>query len=102
MVTEELERRWNQALQHVRDVEQRLEEEMHRRHLTPAPVGDDFAALMTLVMLGPLEVLIPFLCTDELGGGPRDHSYVLAAFCVTLAAAYVFHCRRKNKKIEKT
>ncbi|HOR54791.1 MAG TPA: DedA family protein, partial [Synergistales bacterium] len=28
-------------------------------------------------------------------------SYVLAAFCVTLAAAYVFHCRRKNKKIEK-
>ncbi len=29
-------------------------------------------------------------------------SYVLAAFCVTLAAAYVFHCRRKNKKIEKT
>lgn len=45
LVTEELERRWNQALQHVRDVEQRLEEEMHRRHLTPAPVGDDFAAL---------------------------------------------------------
>jgi len=29
-------------------------------------------------------------------------SYVLAAFCVALAAGYVFHCRRKNKKIEKT
>jgi MFS family permease len=39
-----------------------------------------FAALVTLVMLGPMEVLIPFLITDELGGGPRDHSYVLAAF----------------------
>ncbi len=29
-------------------------------------------------------------------------SYALAAFCVALAAAYVFHCRRKNKKIGKT
>ncbi len=28
-------------------------------------------------------------------------SYALAAFCVALAAAYVFHCRRKNKKSEK-
>lgn len=39
-----------------------------------------FAALMTLVMLGPMEVLIPFLIKDQLGGGARDHSYVLAAF----------------------
>ena len=29
-------------------------------------------------------------------------SFVLAAFCVALASAYVFHCRRKNKKAEKT
>ena len=39
-----------------------------------------FASLMVLVMMGPLEVLIPFLIKDRLGGGPDDHSYVLAAF----------------------
>lgn len=39
-----------------------------------------FASLMILVMMGPLEVLIPFLIKDRLGGGPTDHSYVLAAF----------------------
>ncbi|WP_198652294.1 MFS transporter [Nocardioides allogilvus] len=39
-----------------------------------------FASLMILVMMGPLEVLIPFLIKDTLGGGPDDHSYVLAAF----------------------
>ena len=39
-----------------------------------------FASLMILVMMGPLEVLIPFLIKDHLGGGPRDHSYLLAAF----------------------
>ena len=39
-----------------------------------------FASLMILVMMGPLEVLIPFLIKDRLGGGPRDHAWVLAAF----------------------
>jgi MFS family permease len=39
-----------------------------------------FASLMILVMMGPLEVLIPFLVKDELGGGPSDHSFVLAGF----------------------
>ena len=39
-----------------------------------------FASLMVLVMMGPLEVLIPFLVKDALGGGPSDHSYVLAGF----------------------
>jgi MFS family permease len=39
-----------------------------------------FASLMILVMMGPLEVLIPFLIKDKLGGGPHEHSYVLAAF----------------------
>ena len=39
-----------------------------------------FASLMILVMMGPLEVLIPFLVKDVLGGGPSDHSYVLAGF----------------------
>lgn len=41
-----------------------------------------FAALMMLVMIGPMEVLMPFLVKEHLGGGPRDHSYVLAAFGV--------------------
>jgi MFS family permease len=39
-----------------------------------------FASLMILVMMGPLEVLIPFLIKDKLGGGPRDHALVMAAF----------------------
>jgi MFS family permease len=38
-----------------------------------------FAALMVLVLLGPLEVLVPFAIRDA-GGGPTEHAYVLAAF----------------------
>lgn len=39
-----------------------------------------FASLMILVLMGPLEVLIPFLIKDTLGGGPGDHALVLAGF----------------------
>ena len=39
-----------------------------------------FASLMILVMMGPFEVLLPFLIKDRLGGGPGDHAWVLAAF----------------------
>jgi MFS family permease len=39
-----------------------------------------FASLMILVMMGPLEVLAPFLIKDKLGGGPGDHAWMLAAF----------------------
>lgn len=39
-----------------------------------------FASLMILVMMGPLEVLVPFLIKDKLGGGPGDHAMVMAAF----------------------
>lgn len=39
-----------------------------------------FASIMILVMMGPLEVLVPFLIKDRLGGGPGDHALVLAAF----------------------
>jgi MFS family permease len=46
-----------------------------------------FASLMILAMMGPLEVLIPFLIKDTLGGGPSDHSYVLAAFGIGGALA---------------
>ncbi len=41
-----------------------------------------FASAMILVMMGPLEVLVPFLIKDELGGGPGGHAWVLAAFGV--------------------
>jgi MFS family permease len=39
-----------------------------------------YASLMILVIMGPLEVLIPFLVKDRLGGGPGDHALVMAAF----------------------
>lgn len=39
-----------------------------------------FASVMVLVMMGPLEVLVPFLIKDELGGGPGDHAVVMACF----------------------
>jgi len=39
-----------------------------------------FASLMILVMMGPFEVLIPFLVKDQLGGGPKSHALVMAAF----------------------
>ncbi len=39
-----------------------------------------FASIMVLVMMGPLEVLVPFLIKDELGGGPGDHALVMACF----------------------
>jgi MFS family permease len=45
-----------------------------------------FASLMILVMMGPLEVLVPFLIKDRLGGGPHDHAWVLAAFGIGGAA----------------
>ncbi|MFL6156042.1 MAG: MFS transporter [Marmoricola sp.] len=41
-----------------------------------------FASLMILVIMGPLEVLVPFLIKDKLGGGPSDHALVLVAFGV--------------------
>ncbi|MBO9522796.1 MAG: MFS transporter [Nocardioidaceae bacterium] len=39
-----------------------------------------FASLMILVMMGPIEVLLPFLIKEKLGGGPGDHAVVLAAY----------------------
>jgi MFS family permease len=39
-----------------------------------------FASVLVLVIIGPLEVLIPFLLKDTLGGGPGDHALVLAGF----------------------
>ena len=45
-----------------------------------------FASLMILAMMGPFEVLIPFLVKDRLGGGPDDHALVMAAFGIGGAA----------------
>ncbi|KQW47727.1 MFS transporter [Nocardioides sp. Root1257] len=39
-----------------------------------------FASLLVFLIMGPLEVLLPFLIKDKLGGGPGDHALVLAAF----------------------
>jgi MFS family permease len=39
-----------------------------------------FASLMILVIMGPFEVLIPFVVKDGLGGDAGDHAVVLAAF----------------------
>jgi MFS family permease len=48
-----------------------------------------FASLMILVVMGPFEVLIPFLVKDRLGGGPDDHALVLAAFGVGAAVGSI-------------
>jgi len=39
-----------------------------------------FASLMVLVVMGPFEVLIPFVIKDQLGGDAGGHAMVLAAF----------------------
>ncbi|ALL79835.1 MFS transporter (plasmid) [Pseudonocardia sp. EC080610-09] len=45
-----------------------------------------FASVMALMLMGPLEVLLPFLIKDELSGGPGDHAIVLSAFGIGSAA----------------
>ena len=39
-----------------------------------------FGTVFVLLILGPLEVLLPFAVRDRLGGGPSDFGLVLAAF----------------------
>jgi MFS family permease len=39
-----------------------------------------YACLWVLVMLGPIEVLLPFAVTDQTGGGAGSYALVLAAF----------------------
>lgn len=45
-----------------------------------------FGTAYVLLILGPLEVLLPFAVRDQLGGGPSDFGLVLAAFGVGGAA----------------
>ncbi len=46
-----------------------------------------FASLLVLTMMGPFEVLIPFVIKDRLGGDAGDHAAVLAAFGIGGALA---------------
>ncbi len=39
-----------------------------------------FASLLILLIMGPFEVLVPFVIKDTAGGGPEDHALILAAF----------------------
>jgi len=39
-----------------------------------------FASVLLLLIMGPIEVLIPFALKDRAGGGPREHAIVMAAF----------------------
>ncbi|MBE1491567.1 MFS transporter [Plantactinospora soyae] len=39
-----------------------------------------FASVLTLLIMGPIEVLVPFVIKDRAGGGPGDHALVMAAF----------------------
>lgn len=54
-----------------------------------------FASLMILVVMGPLEVLIPFVIKDQAGGGPRDHALVMAAFGISGALASLAMASRR-------
>jgi MFS family permease len=48
-----------------------------------------FGSVMVLVIMGPLEVLIPFLLKDRLGEGPGAHALVLAGFGIGGAVASI-------------
>jgi predicted MFS family arabinose efflux permease len=50
---------------------------------------------MILVVMGPLEVLIPFVIKDQAGGGPRDHALVMAAFGISGALASLAMASRR-------
>lgn len=39
-----------------------------------------FASLLVFLVMGPIEVLVPFLVKDRMAGGPEEHAWVLAAF----------------------
>jgi MFS family permease len=44
-----------------------------------------FACLYVLVLMGPIEVLLPFAVREQAGGGPADFALVLGAFGVGAA-----------------
>jgi MFS family permease len=54
-----------------------------------------FASLFVLVVVGPLEVLTPFAVREQAGGGPAEHSLVLAAFGIAGALASLVVASRR-------
>lgn len=48
-----------------------------------------FASLWVLVVIGPLEVLLPFAVTEQTGGGAESYALVLAAYGVGGAVAAI-------------
>jgi transmembrane secretion effector len=54
-----------------------------------------FASVLVLVVIGPLEVLTPFAVREQTGGGPAEHSLVLAAFGLAGAAGSLVVASRR-------
>ncbi|BDH55281.1 MFS transporter [Tsukamurella sp. PLM1] len=54
-----------------------------------------FASLLVLLVAGPLDVLLPFAIKDHAGGGPSDHSMILAAYGFGGVAGALFMASRK-------
>jgi MFS family permease len=48
-----------------------------------------FASLFVLLIIGPIDVLLPFVVTDGLGGNASDYALVLAAFGIGGALASI-------------
>ncbi|MGD9990727.1 MFS transporter [Pseudonocardia sp.] len=48
-----------------------------------------FSSLYVLVVIGPIEVLLPFAVRDQTGGGPSDHALVLGAFGIGSAVGSI-------------
>jgi MFS family permease len=54
-----------------------------------------FASVLVLVVIGPLEVLTPFAVREQIGGGPAEHSLVLAAFGIAGAVGSLVVASRR-------
>jgi MFS family permease len=54
-----------------------------------------FASVLVLVVIGPLEVLTPFAIREQTGGGPAEHSLVLAAFGIAGAVGSLVVASRR-------
>jgi MFS family permease len=54
-----------------------------------------FASLLILFIMGPMEVLIPFVIKDQAGGGPHQHALVMASFGVSGALASLVVASRR-------
>lgn len=54
-----------------------------------------FACAFVLLTMGPIQVLLPFVVRDQLGGGPQAFAYALAAFGLGGAAGSLAVASRK-------